>query len=112
MPIASSFQLRVLGAFSRHVLKGMRRIDSDSPDHDLLTAAFTDGTRNTLIVLNRSTSAQHLHLHWTGAHWTELERTNFYSENVDTTAPADVVIAPGEIVTLSNFSAPGSEETK
>jgi hypothetical protein len=112
MPIASSFQLRVLGAFSRHVIKGMHRIESDSPNHDLLTAAFTDGTRNTLIVLNRSTSAQHLHVDWTGAHWTELERTNFYSENVDTMAPSDVVIAPGEIVTLSNFSAPVAEEAK
>lgn len=112
IPVASSFQLRVLGAFSRHVLKGMHRIESNSPNHDLLTAAFTDGERNTLIVLNRSTSAQHLHIDWTTAGWTQLERTNFYSENADTAAPSDIVIAPGEIITLSNFSAPGAQEAK
>ena len=112
IPVASSFQLRVLGAFSRHVLKGMHRVESDSPNHDLLTAAFTDGTKSTLIVLNRSTSAQHLHLDWPGAHWTELERTNFYSENVDTTVPADVIIAPGEIITLSNFNVPRAQESR
>lgn len=112
MPVPSSFQLRVLGAFSRHVLKGMHRVESDSPNRDLLTAAFTDGTRNTLIVLNRSTSAQHLQIDWAGAHWTQLERTNFYSENVDNTAPADIVAAPGEIVTLSNFNVPSAQEAK
>jgi hypothetical protein len=111
-PIASSFQLRVLGAFSRHVIKGMHRIESGSPNHDLLTAAFTDGTRNTLIVLNRSTSAQRLRLDWADAHWTELERTNFYSENVDSSIPSDIIVAPGEIVTLSNFKAAGAQESK
>lgn len=112
IPVASSFQLRVLGAFSRHVLKGMHRIESDSANHDLLTAAFTDGTRNTLIVLNRSTSAQRLHLDWAGTHWTELERTNFYSENIDSSAPSDIIVAPGEIITLSNFNAAGVHESK
>ena len=58
VPVASSFQLRVLGAFSRHVLKGMRRVDTQTANGDLLTAGFTDGKRNSLIVLNRSTEAQ------------------------------------------------------
>ena len=106
IPVASSFQLRVLGAFSRHVLKGMRRVEAPSSDPDLLPVAFSDGGRTTLIVLNRSTSAQQLHIDWPGAAWSRMERTSFYSSNVETTMPANVVIAPGEIVTLSSFSAP------
>jgi O-glycosyl hydrolase len=106
IPVASSFQLRVLGAFSRHVLKGMRRVEASSSDADLLPVAFSDGGRTTLIVLNRSTSAQQLRIDWPGAAWSRIERTSFYSPNVETTMPANVVIAPGEIVTLSSFGAP------
>jgi len=105
VPIASSFQFRVLGAFSRHVLKGMRRVEARASNPDLMTAAFTDGERSSLIVLNRSTSSQHLSIDWTGAHWTQMERTSFYLENEELQPPSEIVIAPGEIVTLSNFSA-------
>jgi O-glycosyl hydrolase len=105
-PIASSFQLRVLGAFSRHVLKGMQRVAATSSNPDLLTTAFADATHSTLIVLNRSTTPQRLTVDWTGAHWTELERTSQTSANATSPLhPGDLVISPGEIVTLSNFSA-------
>ncbi|GGH09062.1 hypothetical protein [Silvibacterium dinghuense] len=106
IPIPSSFQLRVLGAFSRHVPKGMHRVDASSSNPDLLTVAFTDGKRTTLIVLNRSTSTQQLHISWPDAHWTRLERTSFYSPNLETAMPDALTIAPGEIVTLASFSAP------
>lgn len=105
MPVASSFQLRMLGAFSRHVLKGMQRVETKSGNPDLLTTAFTDGKRSSLIVLNRSTAPQKLNVQWNGAHWTRLERTSFYSENSETSMPTEVVAAPGEVVTLSNFNA-------
>jgi hypothetical protein len=105
LPVASSFQLRVLGAFSRHVLKGMRRVETQTPNGDLLTAGFTDGKRNSLIVLNRSTEAQRLRVDWSGARWTRMERTSFYDENVETAVPSEIVVQPGEIVTLANFSA-------
>jgi len=105
VPVASSFQLRMLGAFSRHVLKGMRRVDASAGDSDLLTAAFTDGKRNSLIVLNRSTEAQRLRVDWNGVRWTRMERASFYDENVETAAPSEIVVAPGEIVTLADFSA-------
>jgi O-glycosyl hydrolase len=105
VPVASSFQMRVLGAFSRHVLKGMRRVETQTANGDLLTAAFTDGRRNSLIALNRSTEAQRLHVDWSGVRWTRMERTSFYDENTETTVPSDIVIAPGEIVTLADFSA-------
>lgn len=105
VPVASSFQLRVMGAFSRHVLKGMRRVETQAGNGDLLTAAFTDGKRDSLIVLNRSTEAQRLRVDWNGVRWTRMERTDFYNENVETAAPGEIVIAPGEIVTLADFSA-------
>ena len=105
VPVASSFQLRVLGAFSRHVLKGMRRVDAQTANSDLLTAAFSDGKRNTLIVLNRSTEPQRLRVDWNGVRWTRMERTSFYDENIETAMPNEIVVSPGEIVTLSDFSA-------
>ncbi|GGG84414.1 hypothetical protein GCM10011585_30220 [Edaphobacter dinghuensis] len=105
VPVASSFELRVLGAFSRHVLKGMKRVESESGDKDLLTAAFTDGTKSSLIVMNRSIEAKRLNVEWKGPKWTRMEKTSFYLENVESAAPEEVVVQSGEIVTLSNFSA-------
>jgi O-glycosyl hydrolase len=105
IPVPSSFQLRVLGAFSRHVLKGMHRVEASASNPDLMTAAFTDGKHSSLIVLNRSTSPQRLRADWQGADWTELERTSFYAENEEKQVSGETTIAPGEIVTLSNFSA-------
>jgi hypothetical protein len=101
MPIPSSFELRVMGAFSRHILKGMTRVNASSDDKDLLTTAFTDGTRTTLIVLNRSTESHRLQVD--GATWKQVERVGATSD----AAPVlgDVVVLGGEILTLSNFVA-------
>jgi hypothetical protein len=104
VPVASSFELRVLGAFSRHVLKGMTRVSSNSSNPDLLTAAFEDANRASLIVLNRSTTAQRLKVEWNGKHWTQIERTSQTLENAaSTTVPSELIVEPGEILTLSNF---------
>jgi O-glycosyl hydrolase len=105
VPVASSFQLRVLGAFSRHVLKGMRRVETQTANGDLLTAGFTDGKHNSLIVLNRSTESQRLRVDWNGVRWTRMERTSFYDENAEMAVPSEIVVAPGEIVTMADFSA-------
>ena len=105
-PIPSSFELRVLGAFSRHVVKGMKRVDATASNPGLLTAAFEDGSKSTLVVLNRSTEPQKLNLQWPGKQWREIERTSLYSENETTTSvPAEIVVQPGEIMTLSTFAA-------
>jgi hypothetical protein len=104
--VASSFELRVLGAFSRHVVKGMKRVDAKASDSGLLTAAFEDGAKASLIVLNRSTEPEKLDVQWAGRRWTEIERTSVYSENeTSTSLPAEIIVQPGEIVTLSTFSA-------
>ncbi len=106
VPVASSFQLRVLGAFSRHIAKGMQRVDTLSSNPDLLTAAFEQGAKASLIVLNRSTEPQELDVAWTRRKWTEIERTNLYAENhTSSHVPAQIIVEPGEIVTLSTFSA-------
>lgn len=105
IPVASSFELRVLGAFSRHVLKGMHRVETSASNSDLLTAAFTDGQRSSVIVLNRSTQAQHLQLDWQGIQWSQMEHTSFYVGNGESNVPQEIVIQPGEIATLSNFRA-------
>jgi hypothetical protein len=105
-PVASSFELRVMGAFSRHVLKGMTRVDTKSSNPDLLTVAFADDQRSTAIVLNRSTEPQRIAMDWAGQHWTEIERTSQRLENAaSSSVPAELVVEPGEIVTLSNFAA-------
>jgi O-glycosyl hydrolase len=103
VPVASSFELRVLGAYSRHILKGMTRVGSVSNNPDLLTAAFEDSNRASLIVLNRSTIAQRLKVDWAGKHWTQVERTNQTLENASAAVPNELVVQPGEILTLSNF---------
>ncbi|HEY4381936.1 MAG TPA: hypothetical protein VGN01_16430 [Acidobacteriaceae bacterium] len=106
IPVASSFELRMLGAFSRHILKGMKRADTTSSDPDLLTSAFEGGAKATLIVLNRSTEAQTIDTQWPGQHWTQIERTSPSAENeVSNSLPTAIVIQPGEIVTLSTFTA-------
>jgi len=106
VPVASSFELRVLGAFSRHVLKGMKRVDSSSSNADVLTSAFEDGSNASVIVLNRSTEPQTLDIQRTDAHWVEIERTSLYAENeTSISVPDAITIQPGEIITLSTFSA-------
>lgn len=106
MPTASSFQLRVLGAFSRHLHRGMVRAGVDSTNPDLLASAYAGGHQATLILLNRSTAAQRVPINWPGIAWSEIERTSTYSANQTLPASGDsVLIQPGEIVTLSTLRA-------
>ena len=106
-PVPSSFQLRVLGAFSRHILRGMTRASASVDNPDLLTSAYTDGKdRSTLIVMNRSTSPQTLAIDWPQQRWAEIERTSPYLENAASqSVPPTTIIQPGEIVSLSTFPA-------
>ena len=106
VPVASSFELRMLGAFSRHILKGMKRVETESSNPDLLTSAFEDGAKASVIVLNRSTEPQRIDVRWTGRRWAEIERTSLYSENeTSASLPTEMIVQPGEIVTLSTFAA-------
>lgn len=109
VPVPSSYQLRVLGAYSRHVLRGMQRVAVASSDPDLLATAFRDSHNATLVVLNRSMQAKRLDVRWNGVQWRELERTSLYEQNADSAAPQQIVIQPGEIVTLSTLELRQSE---
>lgn len=104
MPVASSFQLRVLGAFSRHLRQGMQRVAAESSNPDLLVTAYrgADGAA-TMVVVNRSNAAQRLNVEWNGIAWREMERTSQYQSNAVSDVPAHAVIEPGEIITLSTL---------
>jgi len=101
----TSYQLRVLGAFSRHIAKGMHRIGADSGDPDLLATAFADDRNETLIVVNRSTTARRLAIQGEKHSWAEIERTGLEEENAVSAFRTDDVIQPGEIVVLSTMKS-------
>ncbi|HEX4156657.1 MAG TPA: hypothetical protein VHY48_13695 [Acidobacteriaceae bacterium] len=104
IPVPSSFQLRVLGAWSRHIRRGMTRITVHSSDPDILATAFTGDNNATMVIMNRSIHAQEIKVEWPGApHWRQLERTSTYLANQTTTLNADapLLVQPGEIVTLT-----------
>jgi O-glycosyl hydrolase len=111
VPAESSYELRVLGAYSRHILKGMVRVGAASTNPDLLVSAFDDGKGGSaLVMLNRSVTPQHVSIHWTGREWQQAERTSPYLDNADSTPGAasaqDQLIQPGEILTLTTAAAP------
>jgi hypothetical protein len=104
VPVASSFELRVMGAYSRHILKGMKRVGAASSDEDLLTTAFADEKNATVVMVNRGATATRLSVAG-GRHWGEMERTGLSAENVVSAVPTEIVIEPGEIVVLSTVKA-------
>jgi O-glycosyl hydrolase len=104
IPVASGYELRVLGAYSRHLPEGMVRIDAKSSDSDLLVTAYEGKEKaRTLIATNRGNSPQTLTVNWPGTTWGEMERVSQYFENSPEPIPAKIVIQPGEIVTLSTL---------
>jgi hypothetical protein len=84
----------------------MYRVGATSDNPDVLVSGYEDGKgRSTLVVMNRSTSAQRISVDWNGQHWAQIERTNPYSENATSSkVSADELVQPGEIVVLSTFS--------
>lgn len=111
VPVASGFELRVLGAFSRRVKEGMRRVNASSTNPDLLISAFENNSgQKTLIALNRSTSPQTLTVNWPGTTWSGMERVSQYAENAPESVPATILIQPGEIVTLSTLVLPTTDK--
>jgi O-glycosyl hydrolase len=105
IPVPTSYQLRMMGAFSRHIVKGMQRIGVNASDPDLLTSAFADGQNETLVVVNRSATARKLAVEGANHPWAEMERTGLEEENAVAAVPAEVVVEPGEIVVLSTIKA-------
>jgi O-glycosyl hydrolase len=102
IPVASSHQLRVLGAYSRHIKEGMVRVEAGATEPDLLVSAFSDGRRKgTLVALNRSSRPVRLNLNWPGVKMSFGEVAGPYTPNRRVPARPQI-IAPGEFLTLSN----------
>ncbi|MDR3724493.1 MAG: hypothetical protein P4K83_08410 [Terracidiphilus sp.] len=103
--VPSSFELRVLGAYSRHIAKGMQRVGASVEDEDLLTTAFADAKNETLVIVNRGTVARSVKVVGATHAWAEIERTGSEEENAVGAVPANVTVEPGEIVVLSTIKA-------
>jgi hypothetical protein len=113
VPIASSFQLRVLGAFSRRIREGMVRIDARSSNPDVLVSAYENSKGNkTIVVLNRSMQPQTLEIRGSSGSDMEVERVSLYEENSVARAPDHLTIQPGEILTVSKIPQPGVTPAK
>jgi hypothetical protein len=105
MPVPSSFELRVLGAYSRHILKGMKRVGVSSSDPDLLTTAFAGNGNETLVMVNRGTAARKIEISGASHPWAEMERTGLEEPNEVSAVPDQIIVQPGEIVVLSMVKA-------
>ncbi len=106
LPVPSSHQLRVFGAYSRRVRQGMTRLVAECTHEDLLAAAFSAGRgRGTLVILNRSFRPARVRVDWPGVRFTTLELADPYHQNA-VQACSDrtdnVIVEPGAIVTLTN----------
>jgi O-glycosyl hydrolase len=104
LPVTSSYQARVFGAYSRRIRAGMVRVEAQASNPDLLATAFmaNNGAR-TLVLLNRSLAPQRVRIHWEGKPFRFLEWASPYEENTESPAPAGdaLVVPPGAIATLS-----------
>jgi hypothetical protein len=94
-----------MGAFSRHIVKGMQRVGVETGDPDLLATAYVDGHDETLVIINRSTTSRRLAIQGESHTWSEIERTGLEEENAVSAFRTDNVIQPGEIVVLSTIKA-------
>jgi O-glycosyl hydrolase len=105
LPVPSSYQLRILGAYSRHLHEGMVRVDATSSDKDLLVSAYEgpQGQR-TVILTNRSTRTISLVAPWQGTRWKEMEMVSQYRENDVLTPSLNIALQPGEIVIFSTVA--------
>jgi hypothetical protein len=102
VPVPSSYQLRVFGCFSRHILKGMKRIEVNSNNTDLLVSGYSNGKVNTLILINKGIVPQQINLNCEGFKVNKMEIASMYQENkmVDIHNLKTLIIEPGTLVTL------------
>jgi O-glycosyl hydrolase len=112
VPKASSYQLRVFGAFSRRIKRDMVRIDAISSDNDILASGFVsnDGCQ-TVVLLNRSLESRLVSVTGTQQQFRWIEITDPYKENeIRKLNPGskkeanEVLVEPGAIVTLTNVA--------
>jgi hypothetical protein len=86
----------------------MVRVDADSGDPDVLVSAYQGASSTrTAIILNRSTVPHRIQVDWPGGSFTVLEVSSPYAANeARKPLPKELVVQPGEIMTLSNVPLP------
>ena len=107
MPVASSNQLRVFGAYSRRIKEGMVRVETEVFENDLLATAFTSdsGGGETLVLLNRSTRPFWVTIEGVQGLLKWKETADLYHQNSAEEwdgSGEDILLEPGALVTLSN----------
>ena len=108
IPIPSSFELRVLGAYSRHIGAGMKRVGASSADQELLLSAYAQGGERTMVLINTGTVPRTLSIRGADRAWREVERIGPEEENLTRqidSSTLDLTVAPGEILVLSTLKA-------
>lgn len=109
VPRPSSHQLRVYGAWSRCIRKGMTRVVLDCVDADLLATLFTgEAGEATLVACNRGSAPARLGLDgFDAAVFRRIETVSPYAPNLsrrfDASAESLPVVEAGAIVTLSSL---------
>lgn len=105
VPEPSSFQLRVFGSFTRHVMKGMNRIEALSDNRDLLVTAYYGAGKQTMVLMNRSDNVINVDIRWEGTKFQNAEITDQFNENsvvnINSLKKDNLLrIGPGQIITL------------
>ncbi len=104
VPVASSFQLRVFGSFSRHILKGFHRVTITSSNSDILASAYANGNKQVVILLNKGNAPIAINVNDLKGGFTKMEIVSQYKVNEQKIIPAnkEIIIEPGNIITLFN----------
>lgn len=104
MPVPSSNQLRVFGAYSRRIKEGMQRVETNNSNNDLKIVAFKgENNSGTMVILNRSINPVSLEIEWKNINFSELEIVDPYSPNIVKPFNGNKVkIEPGALVTITN----------
>jgi hypothetical protein len=104
MPVPSSNQLRVFGAYSRRIKEGMWRVRVENSNNDLKIVAFKGAeNRGTVVILNRSINPVNIEIDWKNTGFSEMETADPYSPNlVKSFRGNKVKVEPGAFVTLTN----------
>jgi hypothetical protein len=83
----------------------MKRVDAASNHADLLVSAFTSGSDETLVMVNRAQTPRRVSVQGAHSSWVEMERTSLEEGNDVSAPPEEIVVQPGEIVVLSTIKA-------
>lgn len=110
MPVSSSHQARVFGAYSRRLREGMARVGAETAGEGLLATAYEgEGGRRTVVLINRGTAPLAVKVEWAGAGFRWVERVSPYDENTVRAAGAGTVeLGPGEMATVTNVGLGGA----